>query len=92
MIARRSTCEHACSVACTMGFIGLRDPSCSPPSCRIHTPERAHRSARPIGFTSPNVDPVSAVAWCLLIGARHVATALEAGMLRSTRSAFQRDA
>jgi len=30
MIARRFTCEHACSVACTMGFIGLRDSIVQP--------------------------------------------------------------
>jgi hypothetical protein len=65
MVARRSACEHACSAACTMGFIGLRD-SIVQPAKLPNTHARKGTSVRQTDRVHvANVDPVSAVAWCL---------------------------
>jgi hypothetical protein len=65
MIARRSACEHACSAACTMGFVGLTDPIVQ--AARLpNTHARKGASVRQTDRVHvANVDPVSAVAWCL---------------------------
>jgi hypothetical protein len=65
MIARRSTCEHACSTVCTMGFVGLTDPIVQP----AKLPNTHARNGTSVRQTDrvhvANVDPVSAVAWRL---------------------------
>lgn len=65
MIARRSACEHVCSAVCTMRFVGSRDPIVQP----AKLPNTYARKGTSVRQTDrihvANVDPVSAVAWCL---------------------------
>jgi hypothetical protein len=65
MIARRSACEHACSAACTMRFVGITDPIVQP----AKLPNTYARKGASVRQTDrihvANVDPVSAVAWYL---------------------------
>ena len=65
MLARKSVCEHACSAACAMGFVGTRD-SIAQLAKLSNTYARKGTSVRQTDRVHvANVDPVSAVAWCL---------------------------
>jgi hypothetical protein len=87
-IARRTACEARKLGGLRHGVSLPKDcPWRSPPSCRIHTPERARRSARP---TDPHCQCGSSFRRSVvpLIGLTTSQRALGAATLRSTRSSL----